>query len=237
LAAAGRNVTFPAMKIVICLPVHGDTRALFTYKLARMIAVTHREWPYPQPPHVEVLMAESSSVAKNREWLSKEAEKAGAEWLLWLDSDQTFPGDTLLRLLAHGLPVVGANYPLRGNARPAARREVGGRMVSVWSTPDRIANGEVERVAFMGLGVCLVSAEALARLDRPYFAGENEDHYFFSKLRAAGIEPMLDHRLSGEIGHLNIQELTNDHSLAMLASQQRKVEVGGGGVVTGKLGD
>ena len=70
-------------------------------------------------------MSESSSVAKNREWLSNEAEKIGADWLLWLDSDQTFPADTLLRLLAHGLPLVGANYPQRGNSRPAAKRDAG----------------------------------------------------------------------------------------------------------------
>lgn len=220
------------MQITICLPVHGDTRALFTYKLARMIAVTHRDWPYPDPPHIEILMAESSSVAKNREWLTQEAEKIGAEWLLWLDSDQTFPADTLLRLLAHEVPVVGANYPQRGNSRPAAKRDIGdGRTAPVWSTKEKIAAGDLEAVAFMGLGVCLVSMDALRRIERPYFQGENEDHFFFSKLRAAGIEVMLDHRLSAEVGHLNIQELTNDHALATMP---RTVSVQG--VITGKLG-
>ena len=223
------------MRIAICLPVHGDTRALFTYKLARMIAVSHRQWPHPSPPQIEVLMAESSSVARNREWLSLEAEKIQAEWLLWLDCDQTFPADTLLRLLAHKLPVVGANYPQRGNSRPSARRQVGGRMTPVWSTRDKVARGELEAVAFMGLGVCLVSAASLARLERPYFAGENEDYYFFSKLRAAGIDPIVDHGLSGEVGHVTVQELTNAHSLALLAGKSRKVDLPVGGALSGKL--
>src|SRR6185295_3395538 len=102
------------MKIAICIPVHGDTRALFTYKLARMLLATERQWHglgRDDRPDIELFMAESSGIARNREHLVGEAQAWGAEWILWLDSDQTFPADTLLRLVSLGQPLVGANYP------------------------------------------------------------------------------------------------------------------------------
>jgi hypothetical protein len=228
------------MKIAICLPVHGDTRALFTYKLARMLVATHTKWASlgrDDQPEVELFMADSSGIAKNREWLATQAQNWKADAILWLDVDQTFPADTLLRLIGRNEPVVGANYPRREDAaRPCARRlDPSGQHVEVYTTPEKIAQQLLEPISFMGLGVCLVSMDALARIERPYFSGENEDFYFFSKLRAAGIEPMLDHALSAEVGHIRNQVLTNDHSLAARAPRSMEIPLSGGKVITGKL--
>lgn len=227
------------MKIAICLPVHGDTRALFTQKLARMLIASYANWPKlgrPDPLEIEVFLAESSSVARNREWLGVQAENWKADAILWLDSDQTFPAETLLRLVSLNLPVVGCNSPRREErARPSAKiLDESGNLVELYTTREKIEQRVVEPVAFMGLPVCLVSMAALAGIERPHFSGENEDFYFFSKLRAAGIEPMLDHLLSADVGHIRNQLLTNDHSLA---ARPRTVEMplSPGAVVTGKL--
>lgn len=228
------------MKIAICLPVHGDARALFTYKLARMLVATQANWAClgrTDRPELELFMADSSGIAKNREWLATQAQNWNADAILWLDVDQTFPADTLLRLIGHDKPVVGANYPRREDAaRPCARKlDASGRHVEVYTTPEKIAQQLLEPVSFMGLGVCLVSLAALARIERPYFSGENEDFYFFSKLRAAGLEPLLDHGLSAEVGHIRNQVLTNDHSLAGRQPRSVEIPLSAGKVTTGRL--
>src|SRR5947208_1793411 len=48
-----------------------------------------------------------------RNKLAQRAIDAGAEWLMFIDDDHTFPKDLLLRLLAHDKPVVGALYMQR----------------------------------------------------------------------------------------------------------------------------
>lgn len=207
------------MKIAICMPVHGDTRAAFTLCLGQMLLHTVAGWPSAKPGEplgIELFMGGGAVVALNREKLVERARDWGADWILWLDADQTFPSTTLLRLIGHGEPVVGANYPRREDqARPTATRVAadGGREL-VWSTEDKIEAGLLEPVADMGLGVCLVSMAAIARLEPPFFADIREDVYFFAKLRAAGLIPKVDHRLSAEVGHVRVQMLGNAHSLA-----------------------
>ena len=60
------------MKIAICTPVHGDTRADFTMSLARMIYTTMKSWASlgrADAPEIEMMMASSSYIAGNRERL------------------------------------------------------------------------------------------------------------------------------------------------------------------------
>jgi hypothetical protein len=228
-------------KISVCIPVHGDTRALFTYKLARMLLTTERQWASlgrDDRPDIELFMAESSGIARNREHLVGEAERWGAQWILWLDADQTFPPETLLRLISLRRPLVGANYPRREDApRPTARSvHPDGRVVPAWTTPEKAEAGTLESVTIMGLGVCLVSMEAIRRLERPCFAGDNEDHYFFSKMIAAGVQPVVDHRLSAQVGHIRVQVLTSEHMLATMKSETAKIVIPVGAPVPGKLG-
>lgn len=189
------------MKVAICTPVYGDTRAPFTDCLAQLLIHNGRTAPDVELSYYTMA---SSDLAANRERIAAAALDDGADWLLWLDSDQTFPRESLQRLLAAGREVVGCNYPFRSHpAGPTARFFSGGRWLPVWTEEEKARQGEIEQVASMGLGVCLVSAAVMRKIERPWFRYEaaGEDAYFFAKLSAAAIPVYVDHGLSWEIGH------------------------------------
>lgn len=195
------------MKIALCIPTHTDTKALFTLSLVEMVAWTMSQAIIyngkPAKPHIITNMfIGSSRLDSARDTLAAEALKTAPDYLLWLDSDQTFPQDTLVRLMAHDLPIVGCAYPKRrdpnkSSASKAVSAEIGYQPVE----PKRDG---LEAVDCLGLGVCLVKAGVFSCLPRPWFFFDRhgEDAYFCALAKTAGIQPMLDHGLSMEIGHI-----------------------------------
>src|SRR4051812_45016016 len=99
------------------MPIHGGASPGFVFSLSSMIDWTHRanlvENGKTVKPKIDPIITSSSNVAASRCDLAKLALERGADWLLWLDSDHTFPANTLARLLARGRSVVGANYRRR----------------------------------------------------------------------------------------------------------------------------
>lgn len=233
------------MRILVCIPAHGDTRAAFTLSLAKMLLRTVADWPGRFPGETLVLdtiLGSGGVVALVREGLVEAAERWGADAILWLDSDQTFPPDSLLRLVASGEAVIGANIPRRApDARPTAELLDGdGRRIPLYTTPDKAEAGEIEPVHLMGLGVCLTRMAALKALPRPIFDQLREDHGLMRKLAQAGFQPKVDHALSAEVGHVGTFTWTNQHSLAARAARTHTVTLTaapGAGVVQGKMGE
>lgn len=211
------------MRVVIAIPVHRQMEADFGVCLAGLTMHTVR-----QAPNIDIAVqrVSSSILAQARTRLWRWSENNRADYILFADADQTFPPDALLRLLAHDLPAVGANYPAR----------IAEVMVSTgWGLDGqplkhpRPGDG-VEEVLHLGLGLCLINVPAVAsalsaqaeregrRTYYPIFAAlpdpdgvrhpngddkfTGEDAYFFDKLRAAGIKLHVDHDLSREVGHL-----------------------------------
>src|SRR5262245_52312506 len=76
----------------------------------------------------------------------------GCTHVLWLDADMRFPCDTLLRLLAHNVPMVGANCRARGAPHhPCAR--IDGEIVGPgWG---------LEEVHVIGFGIVLMTVDVL----------------------------------------------------------------------------
>src|SRR3954466_3916962 len=146
-----------AMKVAICIPCYGDTKADFTISLARLLV---RSLTAPGAPRLEIetFLATSSDLVANRTNLLQRAMGWQARYLLWLDADHIFPPDSLLRLIARRLPVVGCNYPRRSEPHGpvASRVDAEGRYEHVWTTEAKAKAGEVEEVAVLGLGLCLV---------------------------------------------------------------------------------
>ena len=228
------------IRLAVCIPVYGDTKAKFTLSLVN--AVTHflgckmvdtdgaavaRE--------VEVFMVSGSLITEARNRLFAEAFVWGATHILWLDADHVFPADTIPRLLAHGLDAVGCNYSRRCSptAPTAAKTVTSGEDYKnlVYTTHDKAVAGEIEEVDSMGLGVCLLNMRVVEMLqDHADKADGNfmplfdlrvtegklgvvgEDVYFFRKVRAAGGKVWVDHGLSWEVGHICDQILTNAHA-------------------------
>src|SRR3569623_2035759 len=207
-----------------------------------MLLRTVADWPArfaDEPLVLDTAIGSGGVVALVRESLVEAAESWGADAILWLDSDQTFPADTLLRLAASGEPVIGANYPRRSpDARPTADLlDAQGSRQPLYTTPEKAAAGTIEPVQLMGLGVCLTRMAALKSIERPIFDQLREDHALMRKLAAAGFQPKVDHRLSAEVGHVGTYTWTNQHSLAARARSTRTVTLSptpGGGTVQGK---
>ena len=183
------------MKIAVCLPVLGDTKARFTVSLAGLSAYSVHVRPellfqfHPQYG--------CSHIAKAREDLAERSLAAGADWLLWLDADQTFPMDTLLRLLAHDLPIVGAHYPRKNSEGLYSTALKGGKTLAP-------ASQGLEAVDLMPFGVALISAEVFRKLPRPWFVmgDSGEDGYFCHQAITHGYQPTVDHALSRQVGHI-----------------------------------
>lgn len=199
------------MKIAICTPVHGDTRAGYTFSLAAMIIETMKK---RSDLDLRIFSASCSNVAVGRQNLVDMAIDAEADWILWIDSDHDFPPGALLRLLSLNEPFVGCNQSRRETeARPCA----GFTLTDfAWTTPEKVQRGEIETVEWIGLAFALVSMRALREASPPLFTGieeEGEDVTFCVRMKAAGFPPKVDHRLSASVGHIGLKRYTTADSL------------------------
>jgi hypothetical protein len=195
------------VKVSICTPAYSDTKALYTVSLAAMLLWSSRQ---PNAPVFNFHLVTGAPVHIAREGLAEDALSESPDYLLWLDSDQTFPQDLFARLAAHDQPIVGCNYRRR-NPIPmsSATRRIGRRQIPI--TPG-VAG--LEPVDVLGLGACLIKAEVFRQVPRPWFlfGMEGEDAYFFERAKAAGFQPYVDHALSVEVGHIAETVLTFPNS-------------------------
>jgi hypothetical protein len=202
------------MKIAICTPVYRDTTGSFTYSLAKMLIHSVREGV-----DVDYLSVSSSRIDRNRTELVQRARLVGATAILWADADHVFPEDSLLRLVAHNLPIVGVNYPKR--TVPTVPTAVGMDGRPIYGTGDG-----VETVGSLGLGLCLIAMEVFDAVGNPAFrfCGESlgEDADFFVRALSAGYQAHVDHGLSASVGHTHEVVLTNATAAAQRAEYERQ---------------
>jgi hypothetical protein len=189
-------------KVAICIPVHGDTKALFTLSLAGLLLASRDH-------ELRVDMGQGTILPDIRNGLVSRAKAWEADYILWLDADHTFPEDSLLRLLAHRKPIAGCNYPRRRIPdAPTAVKD--GKPVFTTAT-----SAGLEQVESLGLGVCLMETAVFDGLEQPYFGFAlnskgtgfvGEDVGFFRRVR---VPPFVDHSLSWQVGHIADHILTN----------------------------
>jgi hypothetical protein len=155
-----------------------------------------------------VIMDASTVLLTQRERLALEAQNIGAEYMLWLDSDMTFPATTALRLLAHNEPVVAANYIRR--QLPA--KGVAYETIGAWEEPLPFEiHNDLVPVEGVGMGCMLVKTGILQEIEQPWFefkwTPESNDHLgedmmFCQKMAAQGYQVKIDTNLSMEMRHL-----------------------------------
>lgn len=194
------------MKVAFCVPIHSrpETRFVAAMFDAALYSLQHLDGI-----NIRRFFVSSSELPTGRMTLVSHALQWDAEYMLCLDADHTFPPDALVRLLAHGVEVVGCNYRQRHPPHaPTAMRD-GIRIETNGSSP------VLERVNRVGLGLCLIKMSTLRRMlaqpnSLPFFTGSDkgEDYIFFEKLAAAGAEVFVDSRLSMEVGHITEQVIT-----------------------------
>lgn len=176
---------------------------------------------------LKVINRRASLLPKLRQEICDSALKAGLEWLVFIDSDQTFPESTVHRLIQKQFPVIGCNIATKSlPASSTARNQPvddwpGG--VPVYTLP---TSKGVEKVWRLGCGVMCIHLPILQKIPKPWFQIEyrlretskgpledyvGEDWYFCEKLEAAGIPIYVDHDLSKEIGHVGSFTFGHEH--------------------------
>jgi hypothetical protein len=205
-----------ALRIAVCLPSGDHVAAGFAFDLARMVGYS----AYKRPDlDVRLFSVKGTLLPEVRNDLVREALRAECSHVLWLDTDMRFPKDTLLRLLAHDVPVVGCNYTTRRFPHQPTAEVAGHGLVYI----ERGGEGLLP-VARMGLGVALVKSEVYRAYPMPWFAlpwnatsqrFSGEDIFFCKQAAGAGFPPHIDLKLSVEVEHLGEMAFSNDHALAM----------------------
>lgn len=150
-----------------------------------------------------------SMIWKAREDICQHAVENGFSHVLFLDSDQTFPPDTLHKLLERDVDVVACNVAIKTTpTSPTARRlDKDNYIHPVFTSKESTGLEEVWRV---GTGVMMFKTEVLKKLERPWFTIDwdkrnghhGEDWMFCARLEDAGIPLYVDHDLSWLIGHV-----------------------------------
>lgn len=179
-----------------------------------------------------VHVARGHRVDRNRDAIVLEfmSDPQKPDWLLFLDSDMTFPSDIVFRLLNWRLPVVGGLYFHRKWHHPLVFKDAGkrldqwGRMIHTHEfirdevhdflvaagVPRRDQAVAIERpdrllqCGAIGTGAMMIHRSVLEAMDGPWFEyaefAESEDLSFCRKVRAMDLPVYVD--LGTICGHL-----------------------------------
>jgi hypothetical protein len=150
----------------------------------------------------------STYLALARNKLVKRALDANADWIFFVDDDQGFPQDILLRLLAHEKPIVSGLYLNRNQPFfPIAfsHRLENGSYVPIDLTA--LPKDGLLQVRAVGAGCLLIRREVLEAIGDNWFQhgrvddwDASEDIIFCEQARSHGYEVFVD--LGCPIGHM-----------------------------------
>lgn len=194
----------------IAIPCQDQVDAWFAHDLAR--AIGHHAAAYPDDM-ITMSFHQSAFLAEARNTLVKELIEAGADYVVFIDSDMRFPQTLLNDLVSHDLPVMAANCAKRRRPISATARkenpEDPSKLDAVWPDPEKQEG--IERIHVIGTAVMAIKTEVFFQIEYPWFATPwhpddqrfvGEDLYFCAQLKKAGIGLYMDHGLSWHIGHI-----------------------------------
>lgn len=175
-------------------------------------AVAFMNLMHALPPGTALSLGRNSaSPAANRNSLTEAFLNNNAlEWILYIDSDMIPPPVTAVRLLSHGLDIVGAQYFMRQPPFKPCWMHLSEEM--------RLRQDCTEpcEVAFVGTGCLLVRRNIIESMPFPWFEhptpGYGEDRLFCEKARLQGAKIYVDCGLS--IGHMTPRPVTREDALA-----------------------
>jgi glycosyltransferase involved in cell wall biosynthesis len=182
--------------VAIGLPTFDDVKADFALSLAMMVAATR---------NVQFAFNHSKAtwVAHARNLIVEGAIEIGAEWLLFLDSDMTFPRETLARLMSWNKDIVCGSYVKKKPPYSVVGSLLAKPGDNVNKPKEVAANGLYEMEG-VGLGVCLIKMSVFKSLPKPWFHYEYTpgSNNMSGEDRRAGYKIHLDAALSMHVGHI-----------------------------------
>ena len=151
------------LKVVVGIPSGQFWNAKFGVDLVNLVSFfANNKVPGYDAQALQVVNTRSSILSKNRAEIVATAKKLEADYLLFLDTDHTFPRQLIHALIEHELPIVAANCVTKQvPAQPTARGFGGEQGTVVYSEPGKKRLEEVWRV---GTGVMLISMDVFVKV-------------------------------------------------------------------------
>ena len=187
------------MRIAVAIPHTGTLKAKTAVCLGNLLMHTTATLLGEGLSEIRLLESDAGPLEWKRDNLARLALERGTDYLLWIDSDQTFEPDALVRLMAHDKPIIAGIYRSRHDGRVNA--------FGFDNQPIKRRSG-IEQVAAVGFGFVLMKTQILKRIGHPWFATtiapdgrlqRSEDIHFCNQARQAGFSIWVDHDL--DIGH------------------------------------
>ena len=195
--------------IYVQSPHPPGTVAVVTGELARYVDFEIGMDALQVPSGSAIVRIKGSSVSRNRNQIVE--KYLHGEWVCFIDDDQIVPADTLLRLLSHGKPIVGALYSTKHVPfSPVALRAFDEKTRHYVPYQWREMKGLVP-VRAAGTGGMLIRRSVFDLLGPPpwFHAQEfTDDIYFCNKAHDAGIEMYVD--ADARIGHTTTMNVWPD---------------------------
>lgn len=202
--------------VAIGVPSTNTWIAEFGECLANMMAYSATAGGGGEDRTLQLINVKSSLLSQSRTRIVSDSLQNDCTHLLFLDSDMTFPPDTLNRLLAHKLPIVACNY---------LRKEIPAIPVTEALDDSRCHTTKdksgLEKIKHTGLGVMLIDLSVMKDVPEPWFPVTwhqlkkcyvGEDVYFATMLRKRGVDMWVDHDLSKSVTHVGVFEYPNSLS-------------------------
>jgi hypothetical protein len=218
------------MKLAIALPLtHPFVNTQFLDSWARMEKPV--DYVYMRPTYPQ-------NIDAVRNDLVKQALQSGCTNILMIDTDQTYPPDTIVRLMSHNLPIVcGKVHRRYPPFDPILYREVPETGQYAHVPLNEWVNGGLIEVDATGGACMFLDMSVFDDIAYPWFErdedrGVGEDVNFWRKCRAAGHKIFVD--VGIEIGHLGQLEIGKNVYLMYLSMQQAAKGEGSNGQNNGK---
>lgn len=182
-------------KIALCLPTGDTVHTDFCISLIGICAET--------AAGITIVNARTSVIEQSRFLLVREALQREVEYILFIDSDLSFPPDSINRLLAHDKDIVGATY---------IRRREPYNVLGFPPDDEEILPGQkgLTEMVRMPFGFMLIRTKVFADVPRPWFVTSfsveddgwtSEDYKFCDQAIAHGYKIWCDLDLSHELAH------------------------------------
>ena len=190
-------------KLAVCVPTRDTMHSAHALCLVELI-----KFNTMNNIDTHVFMDASTILLTQRTKLAQMAIDFNSEYILWLDSDMTFPATTAVRLLSHKEPIVAANYAKRS----VPCKSVAYKKIGDWnSSLDFNIESSLVPVEGIGMGCMLMKTKIFEKLPKPWFEFTwddtqnnflGEDMNLCKKISSLGYQVKVDTVLSTEIRHL-----------------------------------
>lgn len=213
---------FKKLTIIVGIPSHGVWTSDYGMCLQNMMSYAQSKPIGNFKTHTLIpFHTKGSILPRARLNIVKASRERGATHILFTDVDQTFPRDTLHRLVLADKDIVGCNVATKSiPASPTARKK--GATYSgelVYTDAPGMGIPQYEKVWRLGTGIMLVRTkvfdvlglncwEILWKEEIQDYQGE--DWYFCEKAQQHGFDIWVDHHLSNEIGHIGEYNYKHD---------------------------